>query len=217
MAGTPVEEKVADRSSSRRPSPIIAVAALAVAALLVGGWVFIAAQQRSQVAVWFDGEPLECLGATPIVEELEAGSEPLYAHAIDAAPDLDCRLRVQVENRGRLPVTLRGVELPMYGPGTGGGVRARELSPLALRPVAEDDTGWPPRDAIYTLDYRLEAGDRLVLGIGLEHNPEGCMAPGALAWLTDAPTVDVSVLGLGGTRAPPGVAFAQRGSADSRC
>jgi hypothetical protein len=63
-------------------------------------------------------------------------------------------------NRGRMTVTVRGLELPMHGPGTRGGIRARERSPLGSSPQAADGTGWPALDAVYRLDYPLDPDQR---------------------------------------------------------
>jgi hypothetical protein len=169
--------------------------------------------------VWFDAAPVECYGSTPALEDLDGGFgwEPEFVHVIDAAADLDCRLHVQVENRGRAAATLRGAVLPFHGPGTGAAVRARELSPFALPPIGEDEFGTPAIDAVYSLDYRLESGSRLVLTIGLEHQPDGCMSPDSMMWVRDVPIIEVSVLGLRGTRAPTGIPYVQRGTADSSC
>jgi hypothetical protein len=57
----------------------------------------------------------------------------------------------------------------------------------------------------------------LLVRIGLEHQPDGCLSPDSMVWVTDAPTVEVSVLGLRGTRSPTGVGFAQRGTEASSC
>jgi len=99
------------------------------------------------------------------------------------------------------------------------GSTPRELSPPALSPQAEDELGWPALDAVYRFDYGLEPDERLELRdwIGLVHQPDGCMERGSTAWITDRPAVEVSVLGLRGTQAPVGVAFAERGTETSSC
>jgi hypothetical protein len=112
MADTITRVEATEPSPAPRTLRVTLVAVLGLVVLLAGTWVLVAAQQRSQVAVWFDGQPLECVGAAPLLENLEDEFDPIHVHVVDAAADLDCRLRVQVENRGRLAATVRGVVLP---------------------------------------------------------------------------------------------------------
>jgi hypothetical protein len=210
------EAEAAEPSLPRRRW-LVGAGALGVVALLIAGWWGLAAHQRSRVVVWFDARPVECLDQVPAIIDLELDFDPLFVTAVEAAPGLDCGLRVWVENRGWLGAKLGGLELTYYGPSTGAGIRATTLSPLGVEPAVEDAPGLPARDARYAFDYPLEAGGALMLSIRLEHAPDGCLTPDSLAWVPDAPALDVAVLGLRGTRAPVGVAFVQRGTEESSC
>ncbi len=201
----------------KSPRLVVAAAAAVLLASLGAAWVLVATQQRGQVRVWFDARPVECLDGAVTVEDRGIHSDPVDVHVIDAAPELNCWLRVHVEHRGWLAASVHGLELPMHGPRTGGGIRASELAPLAILPEAEEVTGERVLDAVYRFDYPLEPGAGLELRLGLDFQPDGCMSPDARSWVTDAPAVEVSVLALRGTRTPTGVAFAQRGTQASSC
>jgi len=202
------------RIPRRRVATVVIVAMLAV---LWAGWLLVAAQQRAEVRVWFDAQAVECRQGVSMVEELGMDPDPVYVHVVEASPGLDCSLRVHVENRGLTTATVRGLALPVHGPDGGAGIRARELAPLGLFPEEADATGWSAVEARYRFDHRLEAGERLALQIGLEFRPEGCAPQGGTLWLTDAPAVEVSALGLRGMRTPTGEAYAVRGTRDSDC
>jgi hypothetical protein len=198
----------------RRLTPWV-VSALVV--LLVASWFAVAAHQRAQVRVWYDALPVQCSDGTWTVADLDVEPDPLYAVLIDLAPELSCHLRIQVENRGFLPVRLASLELPFHGPSSRMGPLARELSPLGVGPSALDPDGFAARDAVYRLDHRLEPGERLLLTIDLTLSPNVCMEPDARSWVDDAPLIEVAVLGHRGIRHPDGAAFAYRGTEDSAC
>lgn len=101
------------------------------------------------------------------VEDPGIDVDPIYVHVLEASPELDCWLRVHLENQGRLPVTVRGVELPMHGPGTMNGIRAGELSPSGVPPQTADAAGPPAVGAVYRPDHQLEPQQGLELRMAL--------------------------------------------------
>lgn len=182
--------------------------------LLAVTWPSVAAQQRGQVEVSFDMRPMVCTRAPLRVENLGLRTGEVYATVIDAVPELTCWVRVHVENRGRLPATVRRLELPGTVPGPArasvrtGCVTARRAA------RTEDPPGAPAVDAVYHLERALAPAERTVLQLRLAVQPDGCLSPDTI--LPDAPVVEVSVLGLRGTRSPVGIAFTQRGSEAAR-
>ncbi len=198
----------------RRP----ALGLLFLGAILLGGWALVSAHQRAQVVVWYDALPIDCGGEPAPIESL-GDLEPSFLAILEASPGLDCGLRIQVENRGRLPATIAAVTLPWHGPATGASIRATSLAPYGVLPLATTlgEPSLAASDAVFPLDVPLAVGEQVALRLGLEFSPDGCMSPGALQWVEDAPTIDVSVVGLTGTRAPVGAVFAQRGTDASSC
>jgi hypothetical protein len=210
-------------ADGRRPARLVAVVAVTgTVVVLLAGWWWYAGQQRALLTIGFDAVPIECSTGNVTVEDLEftlGGFEPYYVTMIEASADLDCHLRVHVVNDGRFTARIREIEIPYYGPGTGASIHASGLSPLGVEPLAETpgEPMLPARDALYAVDYPLEPGGRLLLTIGLRHNPAGCMSPGATMWSGEEVLLHASTLGRTGSSTTGGPTFAQRGTGDSSC
>lgn len=188
--------------SSRRVVVIVAVAAVGLAA-----WLGMAWHGRSQVEVVAAEPLLTCRGTEVIVEEAIGDSEVQIPYAV-VSERMRCRVRFQVRNRGWLPVEVRSVSVPMYGPDSGTWVLATAMEPFQAAPRPAGQPSQP--DAVFVPDepFRLRGGETAEFAVDLVYRPPGCQA-GVRGWssVPDSPVVRVSVLGVPGDRKLAGDSF----------
>jgi hypothetical protein len=195
--------------------------ALGIAALVA--WPVTASAIRGDVHVWTDGQPFVCADPDQVTTsadfDVDPETEPVTS-ALIVDEDTDCVLRFVVENRGSADVVLAAVTLPYLGEGAAMPVGATRLdggiSSLTPGASADPDIGY--RDARFDLSSSrvvLAPAEKRVFEVTLESQRHGCLAKGAFATADEQFALEVSALGLVGTRVSPAASVSFAGSSTS--
>lgn len=201
MSGTAQQPVPVPPLFRRRIKIIVVVLALGLVAWLAVAWL-----GRSQVQVLADEQPLTCEGTEVVVEEAIGDQEVLTPYAV-MSEQMRCSVHFQVHNRGPLPVRLRAVSLPNYGPDGGMRAQATTMEPFQAAPPPvgqpfQDDAVFVPGEP-----YVLGGGEVGEFAIDLVYREPGCQGGEGRHIGPPGPVVEIRALGVSGKQAPPAGLF----------
>jgi hypothetical protein len=216
---TPSEPDSAGRRRRLKSRMTMAAVAVLVPVAFLGARGELAARDRSKVYVVTSPAGFECDGTTVKDEPLYIGNGNFTIRTAEIHPNMHCRFRFMVLNRGGEGLELERIALSLLGPD---GDTAVELVGLAPHPLvgysADDEPGLETRpmqahrDAIFKLDVSLPADSASEFVLSLKYRADGCTAEGTRMWFSDQPIVTVRSRGVKGQRSLVGVPFAIRGN-----
>jgi hypothetical protein len=188
----------------RRRVPIALLAAVLVAAGLLGWRSYVGVQAEAVTVAW-DGR-MSCTGTEVSYRSIGPGREGL--RPVPMRGGLDCTLPVSVTNDSSWGVRVDRVVLSGMGPGGGAAIKAAPLD--GVRPRRGEV------DAVYPLDRALAPGEAYSFDVRLLFRERGCSSEDSTLTVSGFPTVHVSLLGGTAERdAPERLPLA--GTADSSC
>lgn len=193
------------RPRERRARTAMGIAALVVAALIA---VYAVAVRSSLAATsaWLDADPVRCVGAEVAPR---AGADGISVQTVSLRDGMRCTIRVQVTNRGWLRVNVNSVTVPLAGD-----------SALDLRAVGATNgtlvtPPFPTVDATFAVeDISIAPGATVTLETVVEYGGQARLSE-CTASEGATPIVELSALGLIGTRQPDRSIWFLQGDPDS--